>query len=140
RSTLAGEIKLPRPLNAYVAELTPPRSSLLEIQIRRSHAAPGPRPARVLVPRWHEILFFLFSSAAPMNAAKSGCGSSGLDLNSGWNWQPRNHGWSGASTISTKFLSGDTPEMISPCSVNVFSNCRLNSYRCRWRSEITVES
>ena len=30
-----------------------------------------------------------------MKAAKSGCGSSGLDLNSGWNWQPRNQGWSG---------------------------------------------
>ena len=24
----------------------------------------------------------------------SGCGSSGLDLNSGWNWQPRYQGWS----------------------------------------------
>jgi len=46
-------------------------------------------------------LFFLCSRAAPMNAANSGCGSSGFDLNSGWNWQPRNHGWSGASTIST---------------------------------------
>ena len=46
-------------------------------------------------------LFFLCSTAAPMKAAKSGCGSRGLDLNSGWNWQPRNHGWSGASTIST---------------------------------------
>lgn len=34
----------------------------------------------------------LCSTAAPMNAANSGCGSSGLDLNSGWNWQPRNHG------------------------------------------------
>jgi hypothetical protein len=37
-------------------------------------------------------LFFLCSIAAPMKAAKRGCGSSGLDLNSGWNWQPRNHG------------------------------------------------
>src|SRR5260370_12410124 len=44
---------------------------------------------------------FLCSSAAPMKAAKSGCGSSGLDLNSGWNWQPRNQGCSGASMIST---------------------------------------
>ena len=31
-----------------------------------------------------------------MKAAKSGCGSSGLDLNSGWNWQPRNQGWFGS--------------------------------------------
>ncbi len=30
-----------------------------------------------------------------MKAAKSGCGSRGLDLNSGWNWQPRNQGWFG---------------------------------------------
>src|SRR5256885_14919467 len=44
---------------------------------------------------------FLCSIAAPMNAAKSGCGSSGFDSNSGWNWQPRNQGCSGASTIST---------------------------------------
>ena len=29
-----------------------------------------------------------------MNALNSGCGSSGFDLNSGWNWQPRNQGWS----------------------------------------------
>src|SRR5208282_5795595 len=43
----------------------------------------------------------LCSSDAPMNAANSGCGSNGLDLNSGWNWQPRNQGWLGASTIST---------------------------------------
>src|SRR5207245_4945723 len=47
------------------------------------------------------IFCFLCSRAAPMKAAKSGCGSSGLDLNSGWNWQPRNQGCSGASTIST---------------------------------------
>src|SRR5260370_3078228 len=43
----------------------------------------------------------LCSSEAPMKAAKSGCGSRGLDLNSGWNWQPRNQGWFGASMIST---------------------------------------
>jgi len=34
----------------------------------------------------------LCSSAAPLKAANSGCGSSGLDLNSGWNWHPRNQG------------------------------------------------
>ena len=27
-----------------------------------------------------------------MKALNSGCGSIGLDLNSGWNWQPRNQG------------------------------------------------
>src|SRR5215471_13149310 len=43
----------------------------------------------------------LCSTDAPMNAANKGCGSSGFDLNSGWNWHPKNHGCSGASTIST---------------------------------------
>ena len=33
----------------------------------------------------------------------------GPDLNSGWNWQPRNQGWSGNSTISTRLPSGDRP-------------------------------
>src|SRR6185369_3235687 len=33
---------------------------------------------------------FLYSREAPMNALKSGCGTSGLDLNSGWNWHARN--------------------------------------------------
>src|SRR5579883_2924475 len=33
-----------------------------------------------------------YSYAAPMKALKSGCGSRGRDLNSGWNWQPRNQG------------------------------------------------
>ncbi len=31
-------------------------------------------------------------SDASIKAVKSGCGSRGRDLNSGWNWQPRNHG------------------------------------------------
>ena len=31
-------------------------------------------------------------SDAPMKALNSGCGSSGFDLNSGWNWQPRYQG------------------------------------------------
>ncbi len=30
--------------------------------------------------------------AAPMKAENNGCGSMGFDLNSGWNWQPRNQG------------------------------------------------
>lgn len=32
------------------------------------------------------------SSAAATNPAKSGCGSNGLDFNSGWNCTPINHG------------------------------------------------
>ena len=33
-----------------------------------------------------------FSYDALMNDENSGCGSSGFDLNSGWNWQPRKNG------------------------------------------------
>ena len=42
-----------------------------------------------------------FSYAAPTNVLNNGCGSSGFDLNSGWNWHPMKCGWSGNSTIST---------------------------------------
>src|SRR5258708_40199069 len=41
------------------------------------------------------------SYAAPTNVLNSGWGSSGLDLNSGWNWHPMKCGWLGSSTIST---------------------------------------
>ena len=51
-----------------------------------------------------------------MNALNSGCGSIGLDLNSGWNWQPRYHGWSAISQISTYVLSGVSPVMRNPAA------------------------
>ena len=54
-----------------------------------------------------------------MYETNSGCGSVGFDLYSGWNWQPRYHGWSVSSTISTNLPSGDSPEMFSPCSRSV---------------------
>src|SRR4051812_41376596 len=38
------------------------------------------------------IFRFWYSSAAFRNEVNSGCGSSGLDLNSGWNWHPRYQG------------------------------------------------
>ena len=40
----------------------------------------------------------------------------GLDLNSGWNWTPINHGWFLSSIISGSLLSGDKPENINPFS------------------------
>src|SRR5205807_1699715 len=74
---------------------------------------------------------------APTNVLNKGCGSSGLDLNSGWNWQPIKCGWSGNSTISTYVPSGVDPEIRSPPAVSVLSYSRLNSYRCRCRSLIS---
>ena len=35
--------------------------------------------------------------AAPMKSRNSGCGLVGRLLNSGWNWQATNQGWSGSS-------------------------------------------
>src|ERR1035438_8508729 len=67
--------------------------------------------------------------AAPIKAANSGWGSIGLDLNSGWNWHPRNHGWSGISQISTYTASGVCPVRRKPPSVRIFSYSRLNSWR-----------
>ena len=49
-----------------------------------------------------------------MKLLNSGCGRIGFDLNSGWNWQARNHGWSGISTISTNLPSGVTPVTTRP--------------------------
>src|SRR5205814_6193057 len=42
------------------------------------------------------------SSAARMNELKSGCPSRGVEVNSGWYWQPKNHGWSASSAISVR--------------------------------------
>ena len=47
---------------------------------------------------------------AATNPSNSGCGRSGRDLNSGWNWLATNHGWSLSSTISTSRPSGDWPD------------------------------
>src|SRR5262245_22442216 len=72
--------------------------------------------------------------AASTNPANSGCGRSGFDLNSGWNWTATYQGWPGSSTISTNFPSSERPTIRRPLSANVFSYRQLNSYRCRWRS------
>src|SRR5258706_15471009 len=58
----------------------------------------------------------LCARAARMKSLKSGCGAVGLLLNSGWNWPPRNQGWSASSIISTNFRSGDMPQKIIPPS------------------------
>ena len=46
------------------------------------------------------------SSAACTKLTNSGWPRRGFDVNSGWNWQPKNHGWSGSSTISHE-IAGD---------------------------------
>ena len=58
------------------------------------------------------------STAAAMNETNSGCGWYGRLLYSGWNWQPRYHGCSGSSTISTNLPSGERPETVRPPSVS----------------------
>src|SRR5690606_14128469 len=42
---------------------------------------------------------------ASTNPAKSGCGFSGFDLNSGWNWTAMYQGCDGSSMISTNLPS-----------------------------------
>lgn len=60
--------------------------------------------------------YFLLFIHALIKAVKSGCGSKGLALNSGWNWVPRKKGCVdiGSSAISHKYPSGDLAEKISP--------------------------
>src|SRR5262249_21971315 len=58
--------------------------------------------------------------AARMKSRKRGWHAKGLDLSSGWNWQPRNHGCSSCSSmISTNLRSGDIPAKDNPCSFRV---------------------
>src|SRR5204863_5169562 len=42
------------------------------------------------------------SIAALMNDVNSGWPSRGVEVNSGWYWQPKNHGWSASSAISVR--------------------------------------
>ena len=60
----------------------------------------------------------------------NGCGVKGLDLNSGWNWTPINHGWSFNSIISGKDPSGDKAEKIKPFFSKSFLYLTLTSYLC----------
>ena len=49
-----------------------------------------------------------------MYSRKRGWGFMGRDLNSGWNWHPKNQGWSFSSTISTNSPSGLVPLTTRP--------------------------
>ena len=69
--------------------------------------------SRGSVPCWSAI-------AVATNPWNSGCGRSGRDLNSGWNWLATNHGWSLSSTISTSRPSGDWPESSIPAPSSVW--------------------
>ena len=44
-------------------------------------------------------------TAASMKLENKGCPPRGRDVNSGWNWQATNQGWSASSIISTNPLS-----------------------------------
>jgi hypothetical protein len=37
-------------------------------------------------------------------------------LNSGWNWEAQNHGWSSISITSTRSFAAKTPETRSPAA------------------------
>ena len=60
------------------------------------------------------------ASDAATKPSNSGCGRSGRDLNSGWNWLATNHGWSRSSTISTSRPSGDWPDSTMPAASSVW--------------------
>src|SRR5439155_14058735 len=80
----------------------------------------------------------LCCSVARMNPWNRGWGRRGRELNSGWNCVATNQGWCGSSMISTSRPSGDSPLSTNPCLVSRSRYALLNSYRCRWRSMISV--
>ena len=66
--------------------------------------------------------------AARMKSLKSGWQAKGFDFNSGWNWHPRNQGWSSCSSmISTNFRSGDIPAKDMPASFSTGTKSWLTS-------------
>src|SRR6185295_8373282 len=94
------------------------------------------RPARadLVAAELDHLCTSLWSSAARMNPANSGCGANGRDFSSGWNWQPTKNGWSASSIISTRLSSGLCPENTSPCSWSLPRYELFTSYRWRCRS------
>jgi hypothetical protein len=52
--------------------------------------------------------------AALTKLSNNRCPSRGEEVNSGWNWQATNQGWSEISTISTKEPSIERPEIFNP--------------------------
>jgi hypothetical protein len=73
---------------------------------------------------------------APTNPTNNGCGLSGRDINSGWNWTPSIHGWSLISTISVNWPSGLVPEITNHKSCMRSLYVLLNSYLCLCLSSI----
>lgn len=84
--------------------------------------------------------FYFFFKAVLMNSKNNGCGSSGLDLSSGWNCEPKKNGWTltGSSAISISLLFGDLAEKTKPdfLSRSIYSG--LTSQRCLCRSKIFI--
>jgi hypothetical protein len=60
--------------------------------------------------------YFAFSNAALTKSRNNGCGRVGRDVNSGWNCEATNQGWSASSMISTNLPSGLVPEKMKPAS------------------------
>jgi hypothetical protein len=52
--------------------------------------------------------------AGVTNPANSGCGASGFDLNSGWNWTATYQGCDGSSMISTNLPSSERRRSAAP--------------------------
>src|SRR5690606_41294707 len=67
-----------------------------------------------------------YSQAARTKPQNSGWPSRGVDVNSGWNWQATNQGWSGCSTISTSRASMEFPATTSPAFSDYFRWCMVN--------------
>src|SRR3989339_841782 len=60
------------------------------------------------------IYFFEFFKDALINSLNKGWGLLGLDLNSGWNWQPSSRGWSLSPTFPTNSWPGGGPLTTRP--------------------------
>ena len=85
------------------------------------------KPAQQLVLIWYYMCYPRLSNDAPTNALINRCGRVGREINSGWNWQPTKNLFSGISTISTKRLSGETPEKTIPSASKISRYLLLNS-------------
>ena len=84
----------------------------------------------------HYDLPFKCLTEAFINSLKRGWALLTRLFNSGWNWPATYQGWSGNSTISTKFSSEFTPEIFRPFFSNRPRYRLFTSQRWRWRSDI----
>jgi len=60
------------------------------------------------------FLFFLCFFAACTKPINKGWPYLGVEVNSGWNWQAINQGWSDNSIISINWLFSDLPVIVNP--------------------------